>query len=132
VAGPSSSKSLDRETLSNGTEPTTKRPKQGVREKIATSAGIRRLNQENLVELPEIAANDGMLREPASKPALVKSVKPNGGVLSKVPEAPMNPQTVTITKITVTTTPVYDVDNRDHGFLHRLFHRNKPDLRGGQ
>jgi len=132
VAGPASSKSLDRETLSNGTESTTKRPKQGVREKVAASAGIRRSNRENLTELPEIAANDGMLKEAPSKPVPVKSVKPNGGVLSKVPEAPMNPQTVTITKTTVTTTPGYDVDNSDHGFLYRIFHRNKADLRSGE
>jgi len=132
VAGPASSKSLDRETLSSGTESTTKRPKQGVREKEAAAVGIRRSNRENLAELPEIAANDGMLKEAPSKPASVKSVKPNGGVLSKVPEAPMNSQTVTITKTTVTTTPAYDVDDSDNGFLHRIFHRKKSDLQRGE
>jgi hypothetical protein len=81
-------------------------------------------------------------REAESKPATaikkatdivpVKSVKPNGGIPTKVPETPMNPQTVTITKTTVATTPVYDVDNSDHGFLYRIFHRNKSDLRRGE
>jgi hypothetical protein len=132
VAGPASSKSLNRETLSNGTESTTKQPKQRVREKVTVAVGIRRSNRENLAELPEIAANDGMLGEAPSKPVPVKSVKPNGGVLSKVPQAPMNPQPVTITKTTVTTTTGYDVDNRDHGFLHSIFHRDKADLRPGE
>jgi hypothetical protein len=103
VSGPASSESLLREITSNGTQPTIKQPKQELRD---ASVGRQHPNRENSAASPEIATNDSMFR--------------------------INLQPITVTKTTVTTTPVNGVDNKGHGFLYRIFHRNNAALRPGE